>query len=281
MSTWKKILHTSIIKIIVGFIAIGLTIGITELILVPFLAFNKDINHLIIAVITAVMVLLAYVYLYRFYENRKVIEVNGKGVFKSLLSGILLGGLLQSLTIFIMYLNGYFSIVSINSLIFILPALTMAFSSAITEEVLFRGILFRLVEEKLGSYLALLISGLIFGLMHYSNPNSSLDAALGLAIQAGLLLGAAYIYSRNLWFPIAVHFAWNFTQSGIFGASTSGLSFGKSLLTTTIEGSELITGGQFGPEGSIQATLFCLAATIVLMVLSHKNNRIISPFWKR
>ena len=83
----------------------------------------------------------------------------------------------------------------------------MAFTSAIFEEILFRGILFRVIEDKLGSYLSLLISALIFGFLHIANPNSSFVTEVGLAIQAGLLLGSAYIYAKNLWFPIAIHFA--------------------------------------------------------------------------
>ena len=117
--------------------------------------------------------------------------------------------------------------------------------------------------------------------MHISNPNSSLNAGIGLAIQAGLLLGAAYIYSRNLWFPIAIHFAWNFTQSAIFGANVSGNAISKTLVISKIEGADWFTGGQFGPEGSIQATVFCLIATIILLVLSHKEGKIIKPYWKK
>lgn len=98
-------------------------------------------------------------------------------------------------------------------------------------------------------------------------------AGIGLAIQAGLLLGAAYIYSGNLWFPIAIHFAWNFTQSTIFGANVSGNKISKTLITSKIQGAEWFTGGQFGPEGSIQATLFCFIATIILLVLSHREGK--------
>jgi len=156
----------------------------------------------------------------------------------------------------------------------------MAFTAAISEEILIRGILFRHLEEKLGSYIALAISALIFGALHLANPNSSLVAGIGIALQAGVLLGAAFIYSKNLWFPIALHFAWNFTQSGIFGARTSGNEMSKSFLTTKIEGSEIITGGEFGPEGSIQATLFCLIAAITLMALNVKQNKIVAPYWK-
>jgi len=195
--------------------------------------------------------------------------------------GILLGVVLQSLTILVIYLSGGFTVISVNSILFIVPALAIAFSAAIFEEIFFRGIIFRIVEEKLGSYLALLISALIFGALHLANPNSSLIVALGLAIQAGLLLASAYIYARNLWFPIAIHFAWNFTQAGIFGAAVSGNALGKSLLTSKIEGASWITGGRFGPEGSIQATLFCLIPTVVLLILSSRQKKMISPYWKR
>ncbi len=123
------------------------------------------------------------------------------GLFKSLTIGIILGVLLQSLTILVIYLKGGYSIVSINPILFLVPPFAMAFTSAIFEEILMRGIVFRITEEKLGSYFALFISAILFGAMHLGNPNSSLTAALGLAIQAGLLLASAYIYSRNLWFP--------------------------------------------------------------------------------
>lgn len=282
-SIWMKILHFPLTKIIIGFIVIGITLGLIQSSLdfiFDYLDIDKEISNLITAILTSVGVIFVYRYLYQFYETRNVTELSTNKLFNNLGLGLFVGVLLQSLTIFVMYLYGYFSVVSVNSIVFILPSLAMAFSSGIIEEVLFRGILFRLVEEKLGSYIALFISGLLFGLIHYSNPNSSLDAALGLAIQAGLLLGAAYIYTRNLWFPIALHFAWNFTQSGIYGASTSGHSIKKSLLTTKIDGAAIITGGAFGPEGSIQATIFCLIATIILLVLSHKKKAIIKPFWK-
>ena len=156
----------------------------------------------------------------------------------------------------------------------------MAIASSIIEEIIFRGILFRIIEEKLGTYISLIISALIFGLIHISNPNSSLMAGLGLSIQAGLLLGLAYVLTRNLWFPIMIHFAWNFTQSAIYGASVSGSKMSKTLITSEITGNELFTGGQFGPEGSIQATIFCLIATIVMLYLSRKKGRILKPYWK-
>lgn len=278
----KKVLHFPLVKIIISFTVIAMVMGLIQSfgnLILSKINLTNEIKNLFLGISSATAVLISYYYFFKFYEKREITELSKTNLIKDLLLGIIIGLTLQSLTILIMYLNDSFYIISINPIIYILPSLTMAFTSAITEEVLFRGVLYRITEEKLGSYIALLISGLIFGLMHYSNPNSSLGTALGLAIQAGLLLGAAYIYTKKLWLPIALHFAWNFSQSGIFGASTSGHTISESLLTTKIEGLNFITGGNFGPEGSIQATLFCLTATIFLMYLSHKKNNIVKPFW--
>lgn len=278
----QRILHFSIVKILIGFIFCAGIVAFAQIGLGKLLAvtsIGKDGKMLLIGIAVASLSIVTYTFLFRWYEKRNITELSIKGMGKNISTGICLGVVLQSLTILIIYLNRGFTVLSVNSILFILPSLTMAFTSAIFEEIIFRGIIFRITEEKLGSYWALLISALIFGAMHLANPYSSVIAALGLAIQAGLFLAAAYIFTRNLWFPIAIHFAWNFTQSGIFGVSTSGSNMGKSLLTTEIEGAAWFTGGQFGPEGSIQATLFCLIATIVLMLLNRKQNKLLKPYW--
>ena len=281
LSVTQRILHFSIIKILIALVFCAGVVAFAQLGMIKILAMintGKEAKMLLSGIVVALLSLLTYAVFVQYFEKRIITELSVKGIGKNLSIGICLGVVLQSFTILIIYLNKGFTVVSVNSILFILPSLTMAFTSAIFEEILFRGIIFRITEEKLGSYWALLISAIIFGAMHLANPHSTVVAALGLAIQAGLLLAAAYIFTRNLWFPIAIHFAWNFTQSGIFGVSTSGSNMGKSLLTTKIEGAEWFTGGQFGPEGSIQATIFCLAATMVLMLINYKQHNIIKPY---
>jgi membrane protease YdiL (CAAX protease family) len=283
-SIGQKIIHFPLTKIIIGVLVCGVVLSVGKLVMGKILdltALDVSIKSLVTALVVAVFAIVSYTYLFKFYEKREVTEFSKKGLFKSLTFGIVLGTVLQSLTILVIYLKGGYSIISINPILFLVPPLTMAFTAAIFEEILMRGIIFRITEEKLGSYFALFISAILFGAMHLGNPNSSLIAAIGLAIQAGLLLASAYIYSRNLWFPIAVHFAWNFTQSALFGANVSGTTMAKTLITSKIEGAEWYTGGQFGPEGSVQATVFCLIATVILLILSHKEGKIISPYWKK
>jgi len=122
---------------------------------------------------------------------------------------------------------------------------------------------------------------LIFGALHFSNPNSSIVTSIGLAIQAGVLLGVCYTYSKSLWLPISLHFTWNFVQSGIYGATVSGHKVEKSLINSRITGADWFTGGEFGPEGSIQATVFCLIAAIILLYMSHKENKITKPYFAK
>lgn len=230
---------------------------------------------LALAVAASVLVIVVYKALYTVTEKREIEEFSTKGLGKNLLLGLAAGAVLQTLTIGVMFAAGDFVVTMVNPVTAMLPQLIMAMAAAITEETVFRGVIFRIAEERLGSAWALAISAIIFGALHFANPHSSLLAGLAIAVQAGVLLGAAYIYRRNLWCPIAMHFAWNFTQSGIFGAATSGGAPNESLLTTRFSGATALTGGDFGPEASVQATLFCLAAAVILLALSSRKGMII------
>ncbi|CAN5392803.1 hypothetical protein BH11BAC3_BH11BAC3_02770 [soil metagenome] len=280
----QRILSSPIARIIVGLVVCVAVFIIVQNITSKLLALtglDKDFKNLFKGIAASIAVIIAYKLFYRKIENREVTELSVKGIAKNLLLGTLIGVLLQSLIVFIIYLCNGFQLVAVNPVSFIIVPLTVAFTVAIFEEILIRGIVFRIIEEKLGSYIALLISAIIFGALHITNPGSTFISATCVAVEGGLLLGAAYIFARNLWLPIAIHFAWNFMQSGIFGAITSGNENTTSLLTTKITGPELITGGAFGPEGTIQATIFCLIATMVLMTLNIKKNRLIQPNWKK
>lgn len=282
ITTKKRILNAPLTRILLGllvcFIAFIIAQQVTSKIL-DLTLLDKNYRNLIKGIIASAAVIGTYSYFFRKYEKREIIEFSSKGIIKYSSIGILIGALLQSLTVLLIALNGGFEIVAINAISNMIIPFTVAFSVAIFEEILIRGIIFRIAEEKLGSYVALLISAIIFGALHLANPNSTLFSGLCVAVEAGFLMGAAYIYKRNLWFPIAIHFAWNFMQSGFFGAITSGNENTSSLLSTKITGNSLITGGEFGPEGSIQAIVLCLLASIVLLQLG--KNKIIQPVWKK
>lgn len=136
---------------------------------------------------------------------------------------------------------------------------------AVGEEIMFRGIIFRWIDERFGFWWAMGISGLIFGLVHLTNQNATLWAAIAIALEAGLLLGAAYKWAGSLWFPIGIHWAWNFAQGNIFGFAVSGNDAGQSLIQATVEGPVWLTGGAFGAEASVIAIVAGLAVMAVFM----------------
>ena len=270
----SKIIHFPLVKIIAGLTVVAGVYALVQYVVLTLLDYydlSPDIKDLIAGLVATVFAVFSYIFLFKFYEKRAIVEFSKRGLLKNLIYGFALGAILQSLTILVIYIKGGFSIISVNPLSYLIVPFTMAFTSAVVEETLVRGIIFRILEEKLGSYIALALSAVLFGMMHLANPHSSILTGLGLAVQAGLLLGAAYIYSRSLWFPIGIHFAWNFTQSAVFGANVSGNVITKTLITSEITGSPWFTGGDFGPEGSIQATIFCLVAAIILLVRSSKK----------
>ena len=273
----QKIFDFPVTKIIFALIAFMAFVIIGQQIagkLLGLTALDKDLRNLFKGIIVSALAIISYIIFFKYYEKRAVTELCIKGLAKNLIIGTLIGFVLQALTILVIYLNGGFNIIAVNPVLYIIIPLTVAFTIAIIEEILVRGIIFRIIEEKLGSYISLTISAVIFGALHLINPNSTLLSGLCITF-AGFLLGAAFIYSRNLWFPIAIHFAWNFVQSGIFGAAVSGNAARKSLITSEISGNILITGGNFGPEGSLQATLFCLIATIMLLILCIRKKNIL------
>ena len=141
---------------------------------------------------------------------------------------------------------------------------------AVSEEVIFRGIVFRMIDERWGTLAALVISALIFGFMHISNQNATVWSSIAIAVEAGLLLGAAYKWSGNLWVPIGIHWAWNWFQGPVFGFAVSGADT-ESLVAPVIQGSDWLTGGAFGAEASIPAFVLGLVVAIVFLWIPRRT----------
>lgn len=278
----QRILHSAVVSIILGLIIClaAVIIGQQIFLKIPGVSLlNADTRNLIKGIFVSILVIGSYWLFYSKFDKRAITELSLSGLWKKLFFGILIGSGMQCLTILVMWLYGGFKVIAVNSVLTLIIPFTVAFTVSIIEEILLRGIVFRITEEKWGSTIALIISGVIFGGLHLINPHVTLVSILCITV-VGVLLGAAYMYYRNLWLPIAIHFAWNFTQNGIFGAITSGNEKTASLLTTQITGPELLTGGQFGPEGSIQALLVCLIAAAIVIRLLNKQNKIINPSLK-
>ena len=277
MLTKQKILQSALVKIILGAIIVlaSVVIGQQIFLKIPGVSLlNSDVRNFIKGIFVSTLAIGGYWLFYSKYEHRIITELSPKGLWKNLFAGISIGSGLQVLTILVIYLFGGFTIIAVNPFSALVIPFTVAFTVAILEEILLRGIVFRLTEEKWGSTIALIISGLIFAGLHLVNPHVTVISVLCITA-VGVLLGAAYMYYRSLWVPIAIHFAWNFTQNGIFGAITSGNEKTSSLLTTQITGPKFLTGGQFGPEGSVQAVLFCLIVAVFILRQLYNQDKLV------
>jgi membrane protease YdiL (CAAX protease family) len=159
-------------------------------------------------------------------------------------------------------------------------ALLLFFFVAVFEEILFRGIVFRLLEQGLGSWVALALSALLFGFIHRTNPGATTLSALAIALEAGVLLAAAYVATRSLWVPIGLHTAWNLFEGPVYGARVSGIQL-PSLLDARFVGPAWLTGGDFGPEAGLPAVVLGGALGVLFLVLAARRGQLFTPSWLR
>jgi membrane protease YdiL (CAAX protease family) len=151
--------------------------------------------------------------------------------------------------------------------------------TAAFEETLFHGYAFQTLIEGLGIYPALFVISVIFSLSHRPNPGINLLGLINIGL-AGLLLALGYLRTRALGLPIGIHFAWNLFQI-IFSFPVSGLAFGGGPFSAKLHGADLITGGPFGPEGSLIATVVFTSAIAFLVLSRHiKPSPAMEALWK-
>jgi membrane protease YdiL (CAAX protease family) len=164
----------------------------------------------------------------------------------------------------------------------VVAGLLLHFFVGVFEETLFRGILFRFLEEGFGSWIALTLTALFFGYSHWSNPNATLWSAIAIALEAGVLFGAVYMATRSLWVAMGLHTAWNFLQGTIFGVAVSGNGVpSDSLFQPIIQGNPWLTGGAFGIEASVIAVVLGLGLGSYFIVHAVRQKRIMRGLWWR
>lgn len=215
-----------------------------------------------------------------FIERRSVSELSLPGAGREWATGALFGAGLYAACVLILMMLGMFRIDGVNPWAFMITAVAMALKSGIFEELAFRGVMFRSIEDLAGSWIAIAVSSLVFGFLHLTNANGTVTGAVYITIEAGLLLAAAYLLTRRLWLCIGYHMSWNYTQSAVFSGTVSGDVTDPGLLRTTIQGPSLLTGGSFGMESSLGALVLCTATGIVLLVVATRRGHIVPPPWK-
>ncbi len=233
-------------------------------------------------IITSVLIAhAAYIKFINWFELRQCSEFESEYLIKELGLGLIFGFVLISMVILILMSLEVYHIVAINSwtVMFSIIHLQSTVFAGYFEELLFRGILFRITEEKLGTWIALGVQALLFGMLHGINPNASVFSSLAIAFEAGILLGAFYVLKRRLWLPIGVHAAWNFTEGAIYGSPVSGYQM-QGLIVSSLNGPEWLTGGAFGLEASVVTLVLCTGVGIGITIYAIKHDKIVSPSFR-
>lgn len=222
----------------------------------------------------ALVALAVYVGLVRYVERRAATELSIGAAPRELGLGLLLGMLMFCAVMAILAGSGLYE-VRLKGFEPAWKAAGAAIEAGIVEELLVRGIILRLLWRAFGPAVAFAGSAALFGAGHLPNDGASLFAAVCIAIEAGVMLGAFYALTGRLWVSMGIHAAWNFTQGYAFGAAVSGGSLGASLATSTVVSGypDWLTGGAFGPEASLPALAICGTVGLVAMWLSWKAGR--------
>jgi uncharacterized protein len=241
---------------------------------------GSGVNGVLSAVIGAAIFFVAYWLFVRFIERRAVDEFAFPPAPRELTIGILAGLAIFSTFIAVMAALGSYRVVGTNGPQVLALPLAIGIFPGFSEEIAIRGIFFRLFERWLGSWVAIVLSAALFGAGHLANPGATWIAAVGIAFEAGVMLAAVYMITRRLWAAVGLHAAWNFAEGGIYGTPVSGLQV-DGLLKPWIGGSDLITGGSFGPEASLPAMAVATTVGVVLLYVAWKQGKIIAPSWVR
>jgi uncharacterized protein len=231
-------------------------------------------------VVMPVVALAVYCAGVRWIEGRRPAElVDPKGALEFPL-GIAMGIALFTFVMLLLLVAGDYHVDGWGTFRALWAGAWLSVLTAILEEILFRGFLYRLTAALTGTWGALLLTSALFGAAHAFNPSATLGSSVAIALEAGVLLGAAYAVTRRLWLPIGLHAGWNFAEGSVFGMAVSGFSAGKSLIVGQVRGSSILTGGTFGPEASILAVIACLALALALLWRAVRWRRLEPPPWR-
>jgi len=222
----------------------------------------------------ALVALLIYLLAAYVIERRTPYELALRRLVPELAAGLLFGTAMFAVVMGVLVAAGAFELTGPTAAP-VWHHLAIALESGVVEELLFRGVIFRLLWTAFGAWWGLAVSSALFGLAHLINPNTDILVVLGLALEAGLMLGGLFILTGRLWAPIGFHIAWNFSESYLFGARISGLALGPGLFRAEpVAGAgPLWTGGLFGPEASLPSVLLLSLTGAALIVVASRKQR--------
>jgi len=221
-------------------------------------------------------VLTATIVMVKMFEKRPVHSVGipfHKRMPLELGQGVLVGGVMMG-AVFLAHFGGGFinlewrGLTSVDFMGVLVTSMTIFIIAGFGEELFFRGYPFQTLVESIKAPAAVIIMSVAFSIAHGMNPNITVLGLFNIFL-AGIWLSVAYLKTRTLWFPVGLHVSWNFFQGTIFSYPVSGQEFqDQSLFISSVSGPTLLTGGDFGPEGSVITTVVLIIGTLYI----YKSN---------
>ena len=277
---WRRIIDFRLIAMIIALAIAIVCFAVGKLCAKYFLPPTPGLSPgLRFDLVSVPLLILAYELVIRRLGERRRDDYRDPKAFRNLGLGLGAGFLLFSLAVGVAALIGDYRITGQGDASGLLAALIgPALFAAVSEELIFRGIMFRWLEEFGGSWMALLLTSALFGVSHLANPGATWIAAVGIAFEAGVMLGAAYMLTRSLWLPMGIHAAWNFAQGELYDIPVSGNPV-HGLVTARLSGPPLLTGGGFGLEASIVAIVPATSFGLWLLWLAIRRGELMKPWW--
>ncbi|WP_328561865.1 CPBP family intramembrane glutamic endopeptidase [Streptomyces coelicoflavus] len=227
----------------------------------------------VVAVVGSAVAVVIYWAVMRHVARRDVPEIAKPGAVTHALAGSAIGFAFITVSMLTLLTEFSFTERSGGALSIVASMAAMQLGAAVTEELIFRGLALQALEKMWGSWAALTATAVLFGLLHLANPDATLWSSTAIAVEAGVLLGAAFLWTRNIWFVVGLHFAWN-TTLGLIGIPVSGHA-SEGLMTTNPTGPDLVTGGDFGLEASIVPVVVSLLMAIPMLIAAHRRGNLV------
>ncbi len=273
----SRLLEMPLVRLLLGAVAVVLPVALTMALTQQLL--DKSMRQLWPQLLSAALCIAAYVLYVHKVERRRASELTRVGAGRELGLGMLLGSAIFLLAIGAIAAAGAFTVTGQAPWTVMIKPFAEMVLVALFEEILFRAIFFRIIEQWLGSTIALALSGLVFALTHIPNENSTLLTFLITAL-AGVMFCAAYMVTRRLWLAVGIHFVWNFMGEAVFSLPVSGHA-AKGMLQGQLSGPEWLSGGAYGIEGSA-ITLAVIGATALwLLVVAARRGQFLARASRR
>lgn len=235
---------------------------------------HGPLQALMASVTAAAVMLVTYAFVVNRVEGRPVDELALRPMARELGLGILAGFALYSACVLILMALGNYRIDGLHDRSVLLTGMAAALATGVFEELWFRGVVFRVAQDWFGSWVAVAVSSLVFGFVHWDAEGATLQGLVSISLWAGLLLSATYLLTGRLWLGIGLHAAWNYTQGTVYSGIVSGNAPPEGFVKSTLQGSEWLTGGTFGVEASVVALAVCGTVGALMLAKAARLGRL-------